>query len=179
MNEYNKIYISIIIILIAVVVFLLFTTNNKKTIFKKEIIFDTTYVYLPADTVKLTQIKTHKIYVRDFENIDSITSIKLRTFTREIDSLNNELTKYDITRIAELDTVINPYLDRLNIQYFINRNLWNIDMYYNRREIKVAEKIIYLKEDKKQTDFEKIISENPYLTIILSTIVGYGIGKTL
>lgn len=172
----HKPYISVITVLILVIIYLLFEINNKKIVYNQKIITDTTYVYLPADTVKLKEVQTHRIFIdREINNIDSIA--KLKFLTKQIDSLNNELTKQNITRIAEIDTIINPYSDRINIQYLINKDLWNINMYYNEREVKVAEKIIYLKEEKNLSDLEKVINNNPYVAIFLSGIIGYGVGR--
>lgn len=172
----NKPYISVITVLILVIIYLLFEINNKKIVYNQKIVTDTTYVYLPADTIKLKEIQTHRIFIdREINNIDSIAELKY--LTKQIDSLNNELTKQNITRIAEIDTIINPYSDRINIQYLINKDLWNINMYYNEREIKVAEKVIYLKEEKNLSDLEKVINQNPYLSIFLSGIIGYGVGR--
>jgi len=172
----DKIYIGIIAVLVGIIIYLYSNTNKIK--YQQRLVYDTTIVYLPSDTIKLTELKTQKVYIdKEIKDYDSLKITQ--SLLRKIDSLNNVLSTIGINRIAEIDTTFLPYNDRINIQYLINKDLWNINMYYNQRQLKVPEKIIYLKEEKEMSDLEKIISENPYISIILSSIVGYGIGRSL
>lgn len=140
-------------------------------------IHDTIYITIPADTIVLKSIKTKTITLREIDTLIKVDSTKVLELTNNIDSLNNELLINNIERIAELDTIIGKYEDRLNVLYSINKNKWDINMIYSERNLKQVYNANILIPVEQKSDFELFISRNPFLSLVLSGAVGFTIGS--
>ncbi|MFY8161943.1 MAG: hypothetical protein ACOVNU_11485 [Candidatus Kapaibacteriota bacterium] len=175
-----KIIINIVLIILCIFGFLYYAKDISKpnNLANNTIrIHDTIYITLPADTIILKDIKTKIITLRKVDKSIEIDSNKVIELTNNIDSLNNELSKNNAERIAEIDTIIGDYKDRLNILYFINKDKWDINMIYSERNLKQVydAKIIIPIEHK--SEFELFISKYPFLSLVISGAVGFTVGS--
>jgi len=140
-------------------------------------IHDTIYITLPADTVIIKNAIAKKPFTTKIDTLIEIDSNKVLELTNNIDSLNNELSKNNVDRIAEIDTIIGKYQDRLNISYFINKDKWDINMIYKERNLKQVYDANILIPIEEKSDFEKIINKYPYVTIFITGAVGFTVGS--
>lgn len=176
----TSIIVNIILLVLSICAFIYFNKDMNKSlnVANNTIrIHDTIYITLPPDTVIIKNAISKKPFITKIDTLIEIDSNKVLELMNNIDSLNNELSKNNVDRIAEIDTIIGNYKDRINILYYINKDKWNINMIYKERKLKQfydANIIIPVEE---KSDFEKIINKYPYATIFITGAVGFTIGS--
>lgn len=176
----SNLIINIVLMILCIAGFLYYANDisKPKNVANNTIrIHDTIYITLPPDTVTIKNAISKKPFITKIDTLIEIDSNKVLELTNNIDSLNNELSKNNVDRIAEIDTIIGTYEDRINILYYINKDKWDINMIYKERNLKQVYDANIIIPVEEKSDFEKLINKYPYATIFITGAVGFTIGS--